>query len=161
MDGPEIDVIIGAQEQWSEADAAFAEAILVRAFSLSGLSLDGPAELSVLLTNDAAQRQLNREWRGLDKSTNVLSFPQIDPDGPAMGLLGDISLARETLEEEAGESAGPRLEAHFAHLLVHGLLHIFGYDHQTEDEALAMEGKETDIMGSLGYDDPYAGTDPA
>ena len=112
------------------------------------------AELSIVLTDDAEQRELNREWRGIDKPTNVLSFPQIEPFGPVAGILGDIVLARETLEREALELDKP-LTDHFTHLVVHGFLHILGYDHIEEYEAVEMEGLETRILGTLGVPDPY------
>jgi probable rRNA maturation factor len=115
----------------------------------------GPAEISILLTDDEEQRGLNAEWRGKDSSTNVLSFPQIEPFGPVFGLLGDITLARETLEREALD-LGKSMEEHFTHLVVHGFLHILGYDHIEEDEALVMEGLETHILSGLGIADPYA-----
>lgn len=108
-----------------------------------------------MLTNDAEQRALNRDWRGIDKPTNVLSFPQIEPFSPVVGILGDIVLARETLVREASEM-GIGFNAHFTHLVVHGFLHILGYDHITEPEALQMEGLETQILASLGIADPYA-----
>lgn len=109
----------------------------------------------MLLTDDAEQRALNAQWRGKDAATNVLSFPQLEPFAPVVGLLGDISLARETLEREATEQ-GKRLEDHFTHLMVHGFLHILGYDHVQEPEALQMEGLETQILAGLGIEDPYA-----
>lgn len=98
---------------------------------------------------------LNRDWRGKDAPTNVLSFPQIEPFDPVVGILGDIILARETLEREAIEQ-GTSFEHHFTHLIVHGFLHILGYDHIEDDEALEMEGLETQILASLGVPDPYA-----
>ena len=109
-----------------------------------------------MLTDDAEQQALNRDWRGIDKPTNVLSFPQIEPFGPVFGLLGDIVLARETVEREAREQ-GITLSDHFTHLVVHGFLHILGYDHLDDDEALVMERLETQILGTLGVADPYAG----
>lgn len=109
----------------------------------------------MLLTNDEAQRRLNSHWRQKDSATNVLSFPQIAPFGPVEGLIGDISFARETLEREA-EEQGKSFTDHFIHLLVHGFLHCLGYDHQTGDEALVMEGLETQILAELGIADPYA-----
>lgn len=120
------------------------------------LELPGPAELSVLLTDDVEQQKLNAEWRQKDRSTNVLSFPQIEPFAPVEGLIGDISLARETIEREAEELQKPFSE-HLTHLVVHGFLHILGYDHLSDEEASEMEGLETDILATLGIDDPYAG----
>ena len=143
---------------WPEGLEKLAERALVTALDNSGYGVDGPCEISVLLTDDAAQQGLNRDWRGMDKPTNVLSFPALDADDPLEGLLGDISLAYETLVREAIELEKP-FEHHFVHLLVHGMLHVLGYDHLTSDEALAMEARETDIMALLGYPDPYEGQD--
>ncbi len=114
----------------------------------------GVAELSIVLLDDAEQRELNRQWRQIDKPTNVLSFPQIEPFSPVVGILGDITLARETLEREALE-LGKSFTDHYTHLVVHGFLHILGYDHIEDDEALVMEGLETQILATLGIDDPY------
>jgi probable rRNA maturation factor len=124
------------------------------ALKQSKAKVTGVAELSIVLTDDAEQQELNKEWRGIDKPTNVLSFPQIEPFGPVVGILGDIVLARETLEREAEELQKP-FEEHFSHLVVHGFLHILGYDHTDEDEALQMEGLETQILKTLGIPDPY------
>ncbi len=128
---------------------------MLAALEGAGAQLSGPAELSILLTNDAESRDLNREWRGQDKPTNVLSFPQIEPFGRVQGILGDIVLARETLEREALELGLP-FDHHFVHLIVHGVLHILGYDHLEDEEALRMEGLETRILAGLGIDNPYA-----
>lgn len=114
----------------------------------------GVAELSIVLLDDAEQRELNRQWRQIDKPTNVLSFPQIEPFSPVVGILGDITLARETLEREALE-LGKSFTDHYTHLVVHGFLHILGYDHIEDDEALVMEGLETQILATLGIEDPY------
>lgn len=140
---------------WPEALDARAEEAVREALKQSRATIRGAAELSVVLTDDAEQRTLNRDWRGIDKSTNVLSFPQIEPFGPVEGLLGDVILARETLEREAIEQ-GVSFEDHFTHLMVHGFLHILGYDHMDDDEALVMESLETQILASLGVADPYA-----
>lgn len=121
---------------------------------MSKAKVTGAAELSIVLTNDAEQRVLNRDYRGKDSATNVLSFPQIEPFSPVRGLIGDIVLARETLEREAIDLQKPFAE-HFTHLVVHGFLHILGYDHIEEDEALVMEGLETQILERLGYKNPY------
>ncbi len=128
---------------------------VLEALRQSGAKVGGVAELSIVLTDDAEQQVLNRDWRGIDKPTNVLSFPQIEPFSPVAGILGDITLARETLEREAAE-LGKSFADHFTHLVVHGFLHILGYDHIEEADALVMEGLETQILASLGIADPYA-----
>src|SRR5215217_2462717 len=150
----EIAVIIN-DEAWPDDLEARAEAAVREALKQSKAKVKGAAELSILLTNDTEQRELNEQWRGKDSSTNVLSFPQIEPFGTVVGLLGDITLARETLIREA-EEQGVSFEAHFTHLVVHGFLHILGYDHLDDDEATAMESLETSILATLGIDDPYA-----
>lgn len=119
-----------------------------------------PVELSLVFTDDAAIRAINAEWRNMDKPTNVLSFPAypIAPGDPPGPMLGDIIVARETIAREAEELEKP-FEAHLSHLLVHGFLHLFGYDHLNDDEATIMEGLETRILARLGLSDPYAGTE--
>ena len=116
--------------------------------------MTGPAEISILLTGDAAQKALNRQWRNQDKPTNVLSFPDRAPFAPVCGFIGDIALARETLEREAAQQQ-KSFGDHFTHLLVHGFLHCLGYDHENDADALVMETLETKILGHLGIDDPY------
>lgn len=147
--------IIRNDDDWPEALEPVAERAVREALKQSGAKVKGVAELSILLTNDAEQHELNAQWRGKDSSTNVLSFPQIEPFDPVVGMLGDISLARETLIREADEQ-GVTFEAHFTHLVVHGFLHILGYDHLDDEEAAEMEGLETRILATLGIDDPYA-----
>jgi len=107
-------------------------------------------ELSILLTDDAHIRTLNRDYRGKDKATNVLSFP-VPPPAP---LLGDIVLAYETVRKEAQEKQ-ICLEDHLTHLIIHGWLHLQGYDHQTEAEARKMESLEILALSRLGIDNPY------
>jgi len=142
-------------EGWPPELDARADQALRAALDQSRARITGAAEVSLVLTDDAEQRILNRDWRGIDKSTNVLSFPQIEPFAPVSGLLGDIILARETLSREA-EEQGVSFDDHFTHLVVHGFLHLLGYDHMDDDEALAMESLETQILASLGVADPYA-----
>ncbi|WP_062014646.1 rRNA maturation RNase YbeY [Aureimonas sp. AU4] len=116
-------------------------------------------EVSVTLAEDAAVRELNREWRGKDKPTNILSFPMVQlAPGDSLGpLLGDLVLARETLEREATVERKTALD-HFRHLLVHGTLHLAGFDHETDEEAERMEALEIEILRGLGISDPYAET---
>jgi probable rRNA maturation factor len=125
-----------------------------------------PAELAIVLTDDSAIRALNREWRGVDKPTNVLSFPARGPQalaaepaqpGPPV-LLGDIVIAFETTAQEAGTES-KRFEDHLAHLAVHGYLHLLGHEHEDERDAEAMEGLERAILARLGIPDPYAASD--
>lgn len=121
-----------------------------------------PLEVSLVFTDDAAIREINREWRAQDKPTNVLSFPAfpLEPGGKPGPMLGDIVLARETIEREAADLGKP-VDEHLTHLLVHGFLHLFGYDHMDAEEAEEMEGLETRILSELGISDPYAGQEPA
>jgi probable rRNA maturation factor len=116
---------------------------------------DEDFEVSVMLTDDAQIRELNRTWRGKDKPTNVLSFPAPEPPG-ATGPrhLGDIALAYETLVRESEEES-KELAHHFAHLIVHGVLHLLGYDHEVEAEADIMEALEVKALATLGIADPY------
>lgn len=118
------------------------------------------AEVSVLLSDDAQVHALNAQWRGIDKSTNVLSFPAASAEKLASApMLGDIVIAFETTEREAAEE-GKSLADHAAHLVVHGFLHLLGFDHQTRLEAERMEALETSALATLGVADPYASTIP-
>jgi probable rRNA maturation factor len=120
-----------------------------------------PAVVGVVLTGDAEQRQLNRTYRGKDSPTNVLSFAMTEPGvlGPPGSpvLLGDVVLAFETVAREAGEQDKP-LADHLRHLVVHGVLHLLGFDHETDTEAATMEARETAILKGLGVPPPYRDT---
>lgn len=117
--------------------------------------LDG-AELSLLLTDDRRIRIVNRDWRGFDKATNVLSFPAAPPDRIATSpMLGDIAVAYETVDREA-QAEGKSLADHLSHLVIHGLLHLLGEDHESEAEAQRMESLEVAALARLGIADPYA-----
>lgn len=114
------------------------------------------AELSLLLTDDKRIRVVNRDWRGFDKATNVLSFPAAPPERIAASpLLGDIVLAYETVAREA-EAEGKTKADHLSHLVIHGLLHLLGEDHETEAQARRMEALEVEALARLGIADPYA-----
>jgi probable rRNA maturation factor len=115
-------------------------------------------EATLLLTDDSSVRDLNRQWRGQDKPTNVLSFPADVPSPPGEPRhLGDIALAYETVARESA-AEGRSLPDHVAHLVIHGVLHLLGHDHQTDGEADAMERTEVLALGVLGIADPYRET---
>jgi probable rRNA maturation factor len=149
---------------WADA-VAEVEALVVRvaeaALAHSDCDLGtGPVEVSLVLADDATVQGLNRDWRGKDKPTNVLSFAALDDeDAPQVEgaplLLGDVILAFETCRAEAEEQGKP-LPDHLSHLVVHGVLHLLGYDHeQDEAEAEEMERLEAAILARFGIADPY------
>lgn len=132
------------------------ERAIAAGLAASGARILDGAEISVLLADDAEARALNARWRGLDKPTNVLSFPAAARDKLADApLLGDIVVAFETAQREAAEERKTFAD-HVAHLVVHGLLHLLGFDHQSDDEADRMEAIETAALARLGIADPYA-----
>ena len=118
------------------------------------------AELAVILSDDARVRELNDLWRGKDQPTNVLSFPAAEGEEIATAdLLGDVVIAYETVAREA-ESEGKSFQAHFTHLVVHGTLHLVGFDHMDDGEAEEMEAAERAVLSGLGVADPYAENEP-
>jgi probable rRNA maturation factor len=157
---PITEVIVVADRWQTEPDA---EAVIHRAIATAAEIADadvGKAELAVKLTDDAGIRTLNSNWRGIDKPTNVLSFPALQPTGPGgpddgPRMLGDIAIAYETTRKEADDEQKP-FDHHLSHLAVHGFLHLIGYDHEKDDDAEAMETLEQEILAQLGIPDPYA-----
>ncbi len=118
------------------------------------------ATIAVLLADDARVRAVNQQWRSQDKPTNVLSFPGAAADRISQSpCLGDIILAYETIAAEAQAETKP-MAHHIAHLVVHGVLHLLGYDHMTLADAERMEQRESAILASLDVPDPYAGSEP-
>ena len=111
-------------------------------------------EMTVRIVDEAESHELNLTYRGKDRPTNVLSFPFECPDEMELPLLGDLVICRQVVEREAAEQEKP-LMAHWAHMVVHGSLHLLGYDHIEDDEAEEMESLETQIMQGLGFADPY------
>ena len=111
-------------------------------------------EMTVRIVDEAESHELNLTYRGKDRPTNVLSFPFECPDEVELPLLGDLVICRQVVEREAAEQEKP-LMAHWAHMIVHGSLHLLGYDHIEDNEAEEMESLETQIMQGLGFDDPY------
>lgn len=115
-------------------------------------ALAGGGDVTIRLVGDDEGRELNRDYRGKDYATNVLSFPyETEPR-----VMGDLVVCPAVVAREAGEQ-GKTAEAHYAHLTVHGMLHLQGWDHEDDAEAQAMEDKEREILAALGYPDPYAG----
>lgn len=164
-----LDIAIDADAEWdssndwaSLARSAATAAIAESAFPQLGQG-ERSVELSVRLTSDQEVHALNSEWRGKDKPTNVLSFPMAEEDelaeaaepGPEL-MLGDIILARGVCAAEAADKGVP-LESHAAHLVVHGTLHLLGYDHMDDDSAADMEAREVRALARLGIGDPYEG----
>jgi probable rRNA maturation factor len=151
---PAIDILVQSP-LWSAqplAEQTVREAIVAASATISTKN----GELSIVLTDDSSIRALNRQWRGIDKPTNVLSFPGLGlDDGPRM--FGDIVIAYETLKQECEQEQREFLH-HLAHLAVHGFLHLIGYDHETDAEADKMEGLESRIMTRLNLPDPYRTT---
>lgn len=112
------------------------------------------AEVTIRLVDEQESHQLNLQYRGKDKSTNVLSFPFEAPPGIELDLLGDLIICKQVVEKEAAEQ-NKALNAHWAHMVVHGALHLLGYDHIEDNEAEEMEAIETEIMLKMGFLDPY------
>lgn len=164
----QLDIQISIEEgNWPSEDVlqALAERVLEQAATYLRETEKQPfpkmaPELSLVFTDDASIQDINAEWRGKDKPTNVLSFPAfpVEPGKMPGPMLGDIIIARETVEREAGELE-KSFDDHLTHLMVHGFLHLFGYDHMIEAEAEIMEGLETRILAQLGLSDPYEGQD--
>ena len=157
---PITEVLVVADAWQAEPDA---ESVIQRAITAAAEFVDadiGEAELAVMLTDDDGIRTLNSNWRGIDKPTNVLSFPALPPSGPsgpddAPRMLGDIAIAYQTTREEADEERKP-FDHHLSHLAVHGFLHLIGYDHEQNDDAEDMETLEREILAQLGIPDPYS-----
>ncbi len=153
-----IDILVET-EGWPDEGQlqALAEKAVEAAVGELRLGISRPTELSLVFTDDASIRELNREWRNKDKPTNVLSFPAFpisvgDAPGP---MMGDIIIARETVEREAALEEKP-FDHHLIHLIVHGFLHLLGHDHEVAEEAEEMEQYERLILARLAIPDPYA-----
>lgn len=156
-----VDVAFEAGEWAGERELEeLADRAVAAACQELGLEASGGSELSLVFTDDAHIRRLNAEWRGKDKATNVLSFPAFpaSPDRPLPPMLGDIVLAYETIAREAALEDKP-VDHHLSHLIVHGFLHLLGYDHETEREAIEMENAERRILARLAIPDPYGVTE--
>jgi probable rRNA maturation factor len=162
---PDVTVtVMRRSRRWRTADAPLTliRRAVAAAVVCSGRAPAASAEIAVSLVSDRAIRALNRDWRELDKPTNVLSFPAPPLPGDAAmreAFLGDIVIAAETTAREAALE-GKALAQHLAHLVVHGTLHLLGFDHGTPDEADVMERIEISALDALGIPDPYRETEP-
>jgi probable rRNA maturation factor len=156
---PQLDIeIVRQSDGWCRAkvsDALLSQAAIA-AFVAAAPRSELNRDVAILLTGDDKMRALNLRWRGKDAATNVLSFP----GGEDEAHLGDVVLAFETVEQEAMQQ-NVAIADHAAHLVVHGMLHLLGYDHETEDEADTMETLETKILATLGIADPYGNSETA
>lgn len=116
--------------------------------TVSNVDIKGYNEISILLTSDTQVEQLNRQYRSINQPTNVLSFPSEKPH------LGDIILSYEYIQKEL-INLNKKFEEHISHLIIHGTLHLYGFDHENDKNAVTMENMERHIMSELGYNDPY------
>jgi probable rRNA maturation factor len=150
-----VDVIAEAAA-WDQLPAeALARKAVAAALAEAPVKPAAEAEVSIVLTDDARIQALNRQWRGIDKPTNVLSFPAADAGAIGESAhLGDIILAYETIAREA-EADGKTVADHLCHLVIHGILHLLGEDHMSDQEAEAMEAREVAALARLGIADPY------
>ena len=145
-----LDLQIATEEQHQLPDAGaittWLEAVIKR--------FQDDAEVTVRIVDIAESQQLNGDYRGKDKPTNVLSFPFEVPEGIELDLIGDLIICKQVVEQEAEEQQKP-LTAHWAHMVIHGTLHLLGYDHINDEDAEIMESLETEIMQELEFKDPY------
>lgn len=155
---PAVDVDVTVDSAlWNACEDA--GATVRRAIAAAALAVGKSGTIAVMLTDDASIRAMNAQWRGIDKPTNVLSFPACEsPAAPGEPHLGDVAIAYETVAAESA-AENKAFADHLAHLAVHGYLHLAGFDHETGAEAVRMESLETRILTGLGIADPYA--DPA
>jgi probable rRNA maturation factor len=148
-------------DAWNQHEGfeALASEVIAAAVAATNIKLAKGAEVSLLLCDDARIRDINHEWRGLDKPTNVLSFPAAPRAMLAKSpAVGDIAIAYETVARET-VAEGKTFRDHYMHMVLHGFLHLLGYDHETDAEAEEMEALEISVLSALGVADPYATLD--
>lgn len=145
---------IGSEIGWKGLPAARSFRTWIE-LALAGAKRRRATEINVLITDSDTGRALNRDYRGKDYATNVLSFPTELPPGVKSALIGDLAICAPVVAREA-EAQGKCLRDHYAHMIIHGTLHLLGFDHIDEREALHMEALETKLLASIGIADPYA-----
>ena len=153
----DVDVLV-LDERWAEIGdpQAVTRLSVEAALSVVAERQSGDVEVSVALADDATVQALNRDWRGKDYPTNVLSFPAPSTRTPGPRVLGDIALAYETVARESRDE-NKLFADHAVHLLVHGTLHLLGYDHESDSDAAVMEALEVEALARVGVADPYRG----
>jgi len=149
-----VDLQLASENQQALPEQAQFEAWVSATIIAASEQIRDEAELTIRIVDSEESQELNHQYRGKDKSTNVLSFPFQNPPGITLPLLGDLVVCKAVVEKEATEQQKP-LISHWAHMTIHGTLHLLGFDHIEEDEAEAMESIETKLMIELGYSDPY------
>lgn len=150
----DIDIILDLQIACDNPEGLPSEALFERWLATVLPKFQAQSEVTIRIVDEAESHHLNLTYRGKDKPTNVLSFPFEAPPEIELPLLGDLIICRQVVEQEAAEQQ-KTAEEHWAHMVIHGCLHLLGYDHIEDDEAEEMEGLETEILAELGYDDPY------
>jgi len=138
----------------SEVEALPSESQIVAWLDATIDEANSAAEITLRIVDEAESQQLNHDYRHKNWPTNVLSFPFQAPPGVKIAVLGDLVICAPVVEREAEEQQKSR-EAHWAHMVVHGTLHLLGYDHLSEDETVVMESREKEILATLGFSDPY------
>jgi len=149
-----VDLQLASENQQALPDLAPLEKWISATILAASDKIRDDAELTVRIVDSEESQQLNHQYRGKDKPTNVLSFPFQNPPGITLPLLGDLVICKQVVEKEAAEQQ-KTLVSHWAHMLIHGTLHLLGYDHIDDDEAEEMESIETKLMIELGFGDPY------
>ncbi|PQJ67671.1 rRNA maturation RNase YbeY [Photobacterium angustum] len=147
-------IYLDLQHATENLDGLPTEAEFQQWLNAAVIPFQADAEVTIRLVDEQESHALNLEYRGKDRPTNVLSFPFEAPPGMELELLGDLIICRQVVEKEALEQNKP-LKAHWAHMVVHGSLHLLGYDHIEDEEAEEMESLETEIMQNMGFVDPY------
>lgn len=145
-----VDLQVASQQ----TDGLPSQTQLTHWFQQAAMPFTERAEITIRIVDNAESQALNHAYRGKNKPTNVLSFPFEAPIGVELDLLGDLVICRDIVEQEAIQQNKP-LQAHWAHMVIHGTLHLLGYDHIDDEEAEEMESLEIKIMDTLGFDNPY------
>lgn len=149
-----VDLQLATEDQQALPDLVQLEKWISTTLLAASDEMRDDAELTVRIVDSEESQQLNHQYRDKDKPTNVLSFPFQNPPGITLPLLGDLVICKQVVEKEAMEQQ-KALTSHWAHMLVHGTLHLLGYDHIDDDEAEEMESIETKLLIELGFSDPY------